>query len=253
MGYITALAGPNYVETLLLPTIGAVTRTIAAQYNVDEIYSARRKEVEKRIMDVAAAALHDLIIETDDPDVVLQDLWFRSIRLPPTLQNAIESKLTQAQIAEQYVYILQREEREKERKIIEAEGIKSFQDIISSGISENYLRWKGIDATLRLAESTNSKIVIIGGKEGLPIILGPMENSAPSSGLPVPITTPPAQPNTGPPRPVQPRPGETATDPAKLLQDMQRLLPPIALDPRYALPVPPIDVIVPKRRDNSGG
>ena len=89
--------------------------------------------------------------------------------------------------------IYRRSEQEKERKQIEAHGIKAFQDIVSSGISENYLRWKGIDATLKLADSPNAKIVIIGGKEGLPVILGPLDSgNSPAAPLKVPGVEPPA-------------------------------------------------------------
>ena len=74
-----------------------------------------------------------------------------------------------------------REIRESERKKIEAEGISEFQRIVSEGISDSYLRWRGIEATLQLAQSKNSKIVIVGsGKDGLPTILGGADRS-PSS------------------------------------------------------------------------
>lgn len=70
-------------------------------------------------------------------------------------------------------FILKKEEQEADRKRIEAKGIADFQEIVSKGISEQLLKWKGIEATEKLANSQNSKVVIIGsGKDGLPIILG---------------------------------------------------------------------------------
>ena len=70
-------------------------------------------------------------------------------------------------------FILQKEEQEADRKRIEAKGIADFQDIVSKGISDQLLKWKGIEATEKLANSSNSKIVVIGsGKDGLPLILG---------------------------------------------------------------------------------
>ncbi len=68
------------------------------------------------------------------------------------------------------------------RKQIEANGIAAFQQTVSKGISELYLRWRGIEATLALAQSSNSKIVVIGsGKDGLPIILGNVDAAAGAS------------------------------------------------------------------------
>ena len=87
--------------------------------------------------------------------------------------TAINRKIEQHYIAEEYRFRVVREARESERKKIEAEGIHAFQQIVSQGISDSYLRWRGIEATLRLAQSSNTKIVIVGnGKDGLPLIFG---------------------------------------------------------------------------------
>jgi hypothetical protein len=95
------------------------------------------------------------------------------IELPALVVNAINRKIEQYYIAEEYKFRVERERRESERKKIEAEGIREFQQIVSQGISDSYLRWRGIEATLQLSQSTNSKVVVIGNaKDGLPIILG---------------------------------------------------------------------------------
>jgi hypothetical protein len=95
------------------------------------------------------------------------------IELPSTVVTAINRKIEQYYISEEYKFRVAREIRESERKRIEAEGISEFQQIVSQGISDSYLRWRGIEATLQLAQSSNSKIVILGsGKDGLPTILG---------------------------------------------------------------------------------
>jgi regulator of protease activity HflC (stomatin/prohibitin superfamily) len=95
------------------------------------------------------------------------------IELPAFVVNAINRKTEQYYISEEYRFRVERERRESERKKIEGEGIRDFQQIVSQGISESYLRWRGIDATLQLAQSTNAKVVIIGsGKSGLPTIFG---------------------------------------------------------------------------------
>lgn len=105
--------------------------------------------------------------------VDIHDVLVKAIELPPQIAQAIQNKLEQEQIAHEYVFRLQREEREAERKRIEAQGIRDFQEIIATGITDGLLKWKGIEATMELAKSENAKVVVIGaGENGLPIILG---------------------------------------------------------------------------------
>ena len=106
--------------------------------------------------------------------VRLHDISFRSVTLPHLVKKAIERKEEQFHINLEYDFRLDRERKESERKAIEARGIQSFQRIVSDGITDAYLRWKGIDATLQLAQSNNSKIVLIGsGKTGRQSSLAP--------------------------------------------------------------------------------
>ena len=110
--------------------------------------------------------------------VILYDTLVYGIELPVLVVNAINRKIEQYYISEEYKFRVERERRESERKKIEAEGIREFQQIVSQGISDSYLRWRGIEATLQLSQSTNSKVVIIGSaKDGLPLILGNMDAS----------------------------------------------------------------------------
>ena len=112
--------------------------------------------------------------------VILYDILVTGIELPAAIVGAINRKTEQYYIAEEYKFRVEREKRESERKRIEAEGIRDFQQTVSQGISESYLRWRGIEATLQLSQSTNSKIVVIGsGKDGLPVIFGNAELPAP--------------------------------------------------------------------------
>jgi regulator of protease activity HflC (stomatin/prohibitin superfamily) len=85
--------------------------------------------------------------------------------------EAINSKLAADQDAQRMRFVLEKEKQEAERKRIEAQGIQDFQKIVSQGLSEQLLRWKGIEATRVLAESPNAKVVVVGGKDGLPLIL----------------------------------------------------------------------------------
>lgn len=251
LGEITSAAGPDFVKTLVMPSVGATARQIASKYSVQEIYSTKRQQIEDEIQAELIKAVDELIEGRKDekPEIIVEDFWFRSITLPKQLQAAIEAKLTQRQVAEQYLYILEREEREKDRKVIEAQGIKAFQDIVSSGISENYLRWKGIDATLKLADSPNAKIVIIGSsKEGLPLILGPMESPAgtPKLGQATPPQVPGAPATTTP---------STASEPSSAARSYLNALgmpvEPLATDRWIALPPEPLNGAIGPRPDAS--
>ena len=99
--------------------------------------------------------------------------WCSALELPPTVNAAINRKIEQYYLVQEYAFRVEREKKESERKQIEAEGIRDFQQTVTQGISDSYVRWRGIEATLQLAQSPNTKIVIIGsGKDGLPVILG---------------------------------------------------------------------------------
>lgn len=257
LGAITAFAGPDFVKTLVMPSVGATVRNETSKHTLEEIFSTSRHSIESDVFRALTSAVDNLIPPSlhRGSEIMIQDFWFRSIRLPPHLKAAVEAKLSQRQQAEQYVHILQREEREKERKIIEAQGIKAFQDTVSSGISENYLRWKGIDATLKLANSPNAKMVIIGGKEGLPLILGPWEGQTPParSGTP-PVPVPGSTDATPSPSPTSP-PASTSMTPSSAARAAVETQPssasnphlagpgmpstPLALDPGISMPAPP--------------
>jgi hypothetical protein len=124
--------------------------------------------------------------------IVIDDILITDIDIPEALKKAIEAKVTQFQNSLQYDYVLSVAKKEAERKRIEAEGIRDFQNIVTPGISENFLRWKGIEATLDLARSDNAKVVVIGAQNGLPLILDT------GSTLPLPSPSPVAKPSPSP-------------------------------------------------------
>jgi hypothetical protein len=108
--------------------------------------------------------------------VELDEIFLRDVELPDSLQKSMVEKNQQQQMMLEYDYRIEREEKEKKRKKIEAEGIRQFQDIVKDGITDRYLMWKGIDATLQLSQSPNAKVIVIGaGKTGLPILLGNLD------------------------------------------------------------------------------
>ncbi len=110
----------------------------------------------------------------------MSDVLVRDIVLPPRIVAAIQSKVEQEQLVKEMRFRVEREQFESERKVVEAKGIKQFQEIVQAGISEPYLKWRGIEATVMLATSPNAKTVVIGGHGGLPLILTPRRGDAAS-------------------------------------------------------------------------
>jgi prohibitin 2 len=186
------VVGPNYVKVLAQPAIGSLTREVVAQYTAEQVYSTARQEIQEKIRSLAEARLSEKMMERGGEasyrvsmrdTVILYDILVTGIELPAAIVAAINRKTEQYYISEEYKFRVEREKRESERKRIEAEGIRGFQQIVGQGISDSYLQWRGIEATLQLSQSTNAKTVIIGGdKDGLPIIFGHASAPAQATG-----------------------------------------------------------------------
>lgn len=155
-----------YQDTLVVPNLRSAIRSVTSAYSYNALYTGEREAVAREITQNLRTAL-------EPRGVTVDQLLLRDIKLPPMVKQAIEAKQQAEQEALRMQFILQREQQEAERKRIEAGGIRDFQRIVAQGISQQLLTWKGIEATQKLAESTNAKVVVIGsGKDGLPIILG---------------------------------------------------------------------------------
>jgi regulator of protease activity HflC (stomatin/prohibitin superfamily) len=158
--------GPNYIDIILTPQFRSVVRGVTARYEAKALYTASREKLAGEIV----SELEHLV---GPRGITIEQAALRQIILPSRLTQSIEEKLQAEQESQRMAFILKKEEQEADRKRIEAKGIADFQEIVSKGISEQLLKWKGIEATEKLASSPNSKVVVIGsGKEGLPLILG---------------------------------------------------------------------------------
>lgn len=199
--------GPNYVNVLMVPEVGSVLRERISQYEIEELFSSRRTQIQREILQAVVAETPGESLNhignrtTDHPAddfVTMTDILLKDVTLPFRLRSAIERKLEQAQISQEYNFRIEREKLESQRKQIEAQGIQAFQTTVQAGISDAYLKWRGIEATLQLATSPNAKVVVVGGgSQGLPLILN-TDDSAP-------LRTPQAPPA-----------GVTTADPARL-------------------------------------
>jgi prohibitin 1 len=158
--------GKNYQEIAVAPQIRSAIREVTASYEAKVLYSAERERIARETLELFKKL-------AGDRGIVAEAVLLRKIGLPDIVANAIQEKLRREQESEQMKFVLQKETQEAERKRIEAQGIADFQRIVAAGISPALLEWKGIEATEKLAQSQNSKVVVIGsGRNGLPIILG---------------------------------------------------------------------------------
>ena len=158
--------GPDYEQVLIEPNLRAAIREATASHSANALYTGEREMVAKQIYDELAGLL-------GKRGFMMESILLRDIQLPATLKTSIEAKQQAEQEALAMNFRLQKETQEAQRKRIEAAGIRDFQQIVAQGISPQLLEWKGIEATENLAKSPNAKIVVIGGgKNGLPLILG---------------------------------------------------------------------------------
>jgi len=166
IGFIHEKFTRDYVNVLVIPEVRSTVRQVMGRYTAEEIYSTKRAEVEAAIRNES-----EKILSANNVNATA--VLIRSIILPEQIKNAIENKLQQEQEALAYQFRLDKEKSEAERKRIAAEGESRANNIINNSLSDKLLKMRGIEATLELAKSPNSKVVIVGsGKDGLPMILG---------------------------------------------------------------------------------
>lgn len=157
--------GKDYADILLVPQFRSVARGVTASYEAKALYTSEREMVSNLIK-------MDLEKIVAARGIVVEAVPMRRIGLPEGLSQSIEQKLQAEQESQRMQFVLLKEKQEAERKKIEAQGIADFQSIVTRGISEPLLRWKGIEATEKLANSQNTKVIIVGaGKDGLPLIM----------------------------------------------------------------------------------
>ncbi len=159
--------GPSYVEVVVEPNLRSAIRSVTASHSANALYTGGREEVALRIHE-------ELVRQLSGRGIDVQSILLRDVQLPQMLRASIEAKQKAEQEALQMSFVLQKEKQEADRKRIEAQGIRDFQQTVAQGISQQLLQWKGIEATERLATSSNAKVVMIGNaRTGLPLILEP--------------------------------------------------------------------------------
>ncbi len=157
--------GQDYLDRVVRPALRSATRSVIGRYTPEEIYSSKRDVIQDEIYTETKKIL-------DKQFVQLNEVLVRDITLPGTLKTAIENKLKQEQESLEYEFKLSKAQKEAERQLIDAEGKARANRILSASLTDMILREKGIEATLELARSPNAKIVVVGNKDGMPLILG---------------------------------------------------------------------------------
>ena len=166
LGFLHQTKGTNYLDRVLKPAMRSATRSVVGRYTPEQIYSSKRDAIQEEIFDETKKIVEDQHIQ-------LNDVLVRDVTLPAAIKDAIERKLSQEQTSLEYKFKLEIAEKEAEKQRIEAQGKADANRILSASLTDKILKDKGIEATLKLAQSPNSKVVVVGGGgDGLPLILG---------------------------------------------------------------------------------
>lgn len=166
LGNLHQSLGENYLQRVIQPAIRSAARSVVGRYTPEQLYSSKRDAIQDEIFAETKKIL-------DKQYVQLNEVLVRDVTLPNTIKEAIERKLRQEQESLEYEFRLVTAAKEAEKVIIEAEGKAESNRILSASLTDKILQDKGIDATLKLSESPNTKVIVIGGGEsGLPLILG---------------------------------------------------------------------------------
>ncbi|MCH1517270.1 MAG: prohibitin family protein [Flavobacteriaceae bacterium] len=166
LGKLHKTKGENYLNIIIIPQIRAVARSVVGRYTPEQLYSTKRDAIQNEIYEETKKVV-------EDQHVQLNAVLVRDVTLPIAIREAIERKLNQEQEALEYEFRIAKATQEAERQRIDAEGKATANRILSASLTDKILQEKGIEATIKLSESPNSKVIVIGsGDGGLPIILG---------------------------------------------------------------------------------
>ncbi|GGE27930.1 prohibitin family protein [Psychroflexus planctonicus] len=166
LGLLHKEIGDNYVQRVLQPAVRSAARNVVGRYTPEQLYASKREAIQKEIFEETS-------LELEDQYVKVERILVRDVSLPSTIKEAIERKLRQEQEALEYEFRLTKAVQEAERQRIDAEGKARANEILNASLTKNILKEKGIQATVELSKSNNSKVIVIGsGDEGMPIILG---------------------------------------------------------------------------------
>lgn len=159
--------GMDYKRTVILTVFRSAASDVTARFMAKEMHTSQRSVIEAEIKELMRKQLEHRGFE-------VEAVLLKSVSLPEGLSTAIQQRLEAEQQAQQMEFILQRERKEAERKVIEAEGLRNAQKIISEGLNEFFIKWKSLEVFKELSKSPNTKIIITDGKT--PVLIDPKGN-----------------------------------------------------------------------------
>jgi len=165
LGNLHQTKGSGYEGTVVIPEIRAITRSIVGRYTPEQLYSSKRDAIQNEIFEEMKKSVEKQYVQ-------INAVLVRNVTLPLKIKNYIEKKLGQEQETLEYEFRIEKAKKEAERQKIDAEGKATANRILSASLTDKILKEKGIEATLELSKSPNTKVVIVGGKDGMPLILG---------------------------------------------------------------------------------
>jgi regulator of protease activity HflC (stomatin/prohibitin superfamily) len=155
--------GVNYEEIVITSVFRSAAADVCSRFFAKDMHSAERAVIEKAITEQMSKLLVPRGFD-------IQAVLLKNIQLPPGLARAVEEKLEAEQDAQRMEFLLEREKKEAQRKIIEAQGIRDAQKVIAEGLSDQIIKWQSIEAFKQLSQSPNSKIIMTNGKA--PFLIG---------------------------------------------------------------------------------
>ncbi len=159
--------GLDYERTVILTVFRSAASDVTARFMAKEMHTSQRAIIESEIKELMRKQLERRGFE-------VEAVLLKSVTLPSGLSTAIQERMEAEQQAQQMEFILERERKEAERKVIEAEGLRNAQKIISEGLNEFFIKWKSLEVFKELSKSPNTKIIITDGKT--PLLIDPKSN-----------------------------------------------------------------------------
>lgn len=162
--YILQNIGLDYKRTVILSVFRSAASDVTARFMAKEMHTSQRSVIESEIKELMRKQLEHRGFE-------VEAVLLKSVTLPEGLSSAIQQRMEAEQQAQQMEFILERERKEAERKVIEAEGLRNAQKIISEGLNEFFIKWKSLEVFKELSKSPNTKIIVTDGKS--PLLIDP--------------------------------------------------------------------------------
>jgi len=154
---IIANIGPMYEDAVIVSVFRSASADVCSQFFAKDMHSSQRSHIEQEIANRMSSLLEPRGFE-------VEAVLLKTIQLPAGLAQAVEQKLEAEQDAQRMEFLLQKERLEAQRKMVEAEGIRDAQQIISQGLNQDVIQWQSIEAFKELAQSPNAKVIITNGE-----------------------------------------------------------------------------------------